>query len=109
MTEIITPNLASPHFKANPHPFYARLRAEAPVFRTRLPNHQAAWLVTRYDDVLALLKDERLVKDRLNIAAPGQSAKQPWVPGLLKPLSRKLKPIWRYVLQFTFYEIEKPG
>ena len=25
------PDLASPTFKANPYPFYARLRAEAPV------------------------------------------------------------------------------
>jgi cytochrome P450 len=90
MTRIITPNLASPQFKANPYPFYARLRAEAPVFRITLPNRQAAWLVTRYDDVLALLKDERLAKDRLKIAMPGQPAKQPWIPGLLKPLSRNM-------------------
>jgi cytochrome P450 len=90
MTQIITPNLASPQFKANPYPFYARLRAEAPVYRTTLPNRQTAWLVTRYDDVLALLKDERLIKDRLNVVAPGQSAKQPWIPGILKPLSRNM-------------------
>jgi cytochrome P450 PksS len=54
--------LARPRFKANPYPFYARLRAEAPVCRTRflgLP----AWLVSRYDDVLMLLKDDRFVKD----------------------------------------------
>ena len=29
--EIVAPDLASPAFKANPYPFYARLRAEAPV------------------------------------------------------------------------------
>ena len=28
---IVAPDLASPAFKANPYPFYARLRAEAPV------------------------------------------------------------------------------
>ena len=30
-------NIASPEFKANPYPFYARLRAEAPVHRMTLP------------------------------------------------------------------------
>jgi len=90
MTQIITPNLASPQFKANPHPFYARLRAEAPVYCAKLPNRQMAWLVTRYDDVLAVLKDERFAKDRLNIAGPGQAAKPPWIPGLFKPLSRNM-------------------
>src|SRR5215212_4339242 len=90
MTQIITPNLASPQFKANPYPFYTRLRTETPVYRATLPNRKTAWLVTRYDDVLALLKDERLVKDRLNIAMPGQPTKQTWIPGLLKPLSRNM-------------------
>ena len=32
-SRIPQPDLASPHFKADPHPFYARLRAEAPVYR----------------------------------------------------------------------------
>jgi hypothetical protein len=27
----VAPDLASPRFKANPYPFYARLRDEAPV------------------------------------------------------------------------------
>jgi hypothetical protein len=36
MHKIVSPDLASPQFKANPHPFYARLREEAPVWRTSL-------------------------------------------------------------------------
>jgi cytochrome P450 PksS len=39
-------NIASPQFKANPFPFYARLRADAPVFRTVLPTGEPAWLIT---------------------------------------------------------------
>ena len=58
-------NIASPAFKANPYPFYAQLRAEAPVFRTPLPDGDTAWLVTRYDDVAAVLKDDRYSKDKL--------------------------------------------
>src|SRR6266571_274504 len=42
--------LASPEFKANPFPFYARLRAEEPVYCVRLLQGEMAWLVTRYDD-----------------------------------------------------------
>jgi cytochrome P450 len=55
-------DLAAPRFKANPYPFYARLRAEAPVCRTTFLR-QAAWLVSRYRDALMVLKDERFVKD----------------------------------------------
>src|SRR5205085_5563300 len=55
-------DFARPQFKANPYPFYARLRAEAPICRTRFLG-EPAWLVTRYNDVLMLLKDDRFVKD----------------------------------------------
>jgi cytochrome P450 len=57
-----TASLATPHFKANPYPFYARLRAENPVCRTKLFG-RPTWLVSRYDDVVATLKDERLLKE----------------------------------------------
>ena len=46
------PDISSPRFKADPYPFYARLRAEAPVYRVRLAFWLSAWLVTRYDDVV---------------------------------------------------------
>ena len=58
--------LARPEFKANPYPFYARLRAQEPVCPTRLLG-QPSWLVTRYADVFAVLKDERLLKDWLPV------------------------------------------
>ena len=57
-------DIASPDHKADPYPFYARLRAESPVHRVTLPDRQTAWLVTRYDDVAAALKDERFAKDK---------------------------------------------
>ncbi len=60
------------------------------MFRTRLPSKQPAWLVTRYDDVAALLKDERFVKDKENALSPEQARKQPWVPDLFKPLARNM-------------------
>jgi cytochrome P450 PksS len=87
---IVAPDLASPAFKADPYPFYARLRAEAPVWRTTLPDKRAAWLVTRYDDAARVLKDDTFAKDKLNAMAPEQRAKTPWVPSFLKPLERNM-------------------
>lgn len=73
--------LATPQFKANPYPFYARLRAETPVARTRL-FHKPGWLVTRYDDVLTVLKDERFSND--------WPAKMPWVFRFARPTTRHM-------------------
>ncbi len=82
----IAANIASPEFKANPYPFYARLRAEAPVYRMTLPTKESAWLVTRYDDVVAVLKDERFVKNAANALTPVQIANQRWFRKLFKSM-----------------------
>src|SRR5436305_10435443 len=86
----MTVDIASPKHKANPYPFYARLRAEAPVSPVTVMGKQTAWLVTRYDDVTMVLRDERFAKDPLNALTPEQAAKQPWVPGAFKPLTRNM-------------------
>jgi cytochrome P450 len=83
-------NIASPGFKANPFPFYARLRAEAPAYRMTLPTKETAWLITRYDDVAMVLKDERFVKDTTNALTPGQAANQRWFRSAFKSLKRNL-------------------
>ena len=83
-------NIASPEFKGNPYPFYARLRAEAPVYRITLPTRETAWLITRYDDVAAVLKDERFVKDTANALTPRQAARQPWFRKIFKSLKRNM-------------------
>lgn len=88
MAPLMSFNIASPQFKANPYPIYAQLRAEAPVARVALPDKRVAWLVTRYDDVLAALRDERLAKDLRNAMPPDQQKRQPWVPGVFRPLER---------------------
>src|SRR4026209_2083850 len=87
---IVAPDLLSPAFKADPYPFYARLRAEAPVFQVsvHVPERRPAWLVTRYTDAAAVLKDGRLVKDRRN--ANGLDSRPQWAPGFLRPLQRNM-------------------
>src|SRR5919199_3655341 len=89
---LVAPDVASPRFKADPYPFYARLREEAPVYpvTVHVPDRRRAWLVTRYDDAVAVLKDPRLVKDRRNVRDGGRAAREPWIPGFLKPLQRNL-------------------
>lgn len=48
----------------NPHPLYARMREEAPVYRAIGPvSGNTFWFLTRYDDCVALLKDDRFGKD----------------------------------------------
>ncbi len=83
-------DVTSPQFKANPFPFYAKLRAEAPVFPVTLPSKQRTWLITRYDDVLNVLKDEQFAKDRRNAMSPQQLKKAPWMPPMFKPLERNM-------------------
>ena len=88
MAPLSQPKLSSPRFKADPYPFFARLREEAPVFRARLPDGRLAWLVTRYDDAVATLKDERLVKNPRTARIEG--AKATWVPSVLRPLTQNM-------------------
>jgi cytochrome P450 PksS len=90
MTSIRTVNVTSAEFKANPYPFYAWLRAEALVYRVTLADKRSAWLITRYDDVTAALKDKRFVMNRSNVMPGDQLPKQHWMPGFLKPLGRNL-------------------
>jgi cytochrome P450 len=80
-------NLLSREFKADPFPFYARLRAERPACKVTLPvlpGVREAWLVTRYDDVITVLKDSRFAKSRLH------ASKKPWLPSFAKPLERNM-------------------
>jgi len=79
-------------FKANPFPFYAQLRAEAPVFpvTVSMPTRQRAWLVTRYSDVLDVLKDARFAKNPRSAMSPEQLKKRPWVPSMFKSLEQNM-------------------
>jgi cytochrome P450 PksS len=69
MGEIV---LRDPQLKANPYPLFARLRRESPVCRTRGVTRYF-WLVTRYDDVVFVLKDAQFAANRKNAPVPGRS------------------------------------
>jgi cytochrome P450 len=65
----------SPKFKHDPFPILQDLRTTAPLYRYELSDGRTAWMVTRYDDVLAILKDSRFVKD-IRHALPPEIAAQ---------------------------------
>lgn len=50
-------------FLENPYPTYASLRQTDPIYRMLLPDGQYAWLITRYEDAVQVLKDQRFIKD----------------------------------------------
>lgn len=82
-------DITAPAFKANPHAVFARWRGETPVVRVRLQGPAAgaetAFLVTRYADVSALLKNCDLVKQ------PGNAGLvDPGVPSFVRPLMRNM-------------------
>ena len=73
-------NITSCEFKAHSDEFYARLRQETPVFRTTLPDKQTVWLVTRYDDVAMVLKDDRFSKSFQVMFDANPNRKMLWIP-----------------------------
>lgn len=50
-------------FTQNPYSAYEQLREEEPASYVLLPDGQYAWIITRYEDALAALKDQRFIKD----------------------------------------------
>lgn len=89
-------DLTSGAFQADPFPFYARLREEAPVFPVTLRlarQKRRAWLVTRYHDVAALLRDdETFVKNPRKAMSPEQLRREPTanLPGPFRVLQQGL-------------------
>ncbi|PTL76574.1 cytochrome P450 [Vitiosangium sp. GDMCC 1.1324] len=69
-----------PHFLKDPFPFYARLRRESPV--TFVPAFHF-WLVSRYQDVLSVLKDARTFSSRDTLRPPVELPRE--VMAILEP------------------------
>jgi pimeloyl-[acyl-carrier protein] synthase len=60
----VTFNPMDPEFVADPYPTYHRLRAEDPVHLSPL----GFWVLTRYEDVAAVLRDPRFAKEAMMAA-----------------------------------------
>jgi cytochrome P450 len=72
-------NLLAPSFKANPYPTFAEMRENAPVYQITL-NDRPAWVISRFEDVEAILKDARFKKSIRNVyTVPEIAEKFPWM------------------------------
>ncbi|WP_340637914.1 hypothetical protein [Bacillus cereus] len=77
-------DLFSSEFKKDAYLFYESLRVNNPVFRFSLPSEKTAWLITRYDDAIKILKDNQFIKDPYKLFKPKEIEKM--FPNLEKDL-----------------------
>jgi cytochrome P450 len=64
MDNLMINDFMSQAVKRDPHTFYAQLRATEPLFYVE---EMGAWVLTRYEDALLILKDPRFIKDPLKL------------------------------------------
>jgi cytochrome P450 len=50
--------------------YYAKLRRHSPIIRAKIPTRGTGWVVTRYDDVVQVLRDPRFSNDPRNSTSP---------------------------------------
>jgi cytochrome P450 len=71
-------NPMDPEFLADPYPTYHRLRTEDPVHWNPL----GFWVLTRYEDVVAVLRDQRFAKEAMIAAVAARFGIAPGTIGL---------------------------
>ncbi|WP_245640211.1 cytochrome P450 family protein [Paenibacillus dakarensis] len=59
-------------FIQQPFPVYANLRENEPVHRFLLPGGQYAWMVSRYEDAMKILQDDRFVTSHPYLGQTGK-------------------------------------
>lgn len=75
-----------PPYRLEPTPLYAKLRAEEPVARVKLPYGEEGWLITRHESVKSVLGDQRL--SRAAVVAAGERApRSATYPLVVNPMS----------------------
>ncbi|HEY0135705.1 MAG TPA: cytochrome P450 [Nannocystis sp.] len=58
-------DFTTPAFRSDPYPFYAQLRRDMPIMRLKQGRRGESFYVSRYDDVMVLLRDvERFASDK---------------------------------------------
>lgn len=81
----------SPEFRQNPHPVYAQMRTEEPVYRAIGPvSGNTFWFLTRYDDCSDALRDPRFGKDYRTHLPPPLAEKYGMDNGMVEALNRHM-------------------
>ena len=83
-------------FIADPYPVYDRLRTRAPLHLDEATDH---WLVARYEDVNALLRDRRLGRTYHHLATHEEMGRLPADPAL--------QPFW-HLIEHGILDMEPP-
>lgn len=73
-------DLFSRTFKIDPHSTFAQMREETPVYGHTAPNGLRIWYITRYEDVVTVLRNNDWVVKNLENAVP-ESTNTPVKPG----------------------------
>jgi cytochrome P450 PksS len=76
--------LTGPDVRADPWAVYARLRRDAPVAVARGALGQPAWVLSRYDDVTAALRDPRLANDERAATGRRGLLDRWWLPRMVR-------------------------
>jgi cytochrome P450 len=84
-------------FVADPYPVYDRLRALEPLHHDETTDH---WLVSRYHDVNALLRDRRLGRTYRHVATDEEMGHAPPDPSL--------RPFW-HLIEHGILDMEPPA
>lgn len=88
--ELPEAELFTPEFRNNPYPGYTEMRSSAPIHKVETSAGVTTWLVTRYEDVEALLRDPCFVKDYRNALTADELAGMEPQPEELRPLSEMM-------------------
>ncbi|MEM7115633.1 MAG: cytochrome P450 [Chloroflexota bacterium] len=75
-----TYDLFSRTFKVDPHPTFAQMRHEDPVYSHIAPNGLRIWYITRYDDIVTVLRNNDWVVKNIENTVP-EPASLPQKPG----------------------------
>jgi cytochrome P450 len=77
--------LRDPAVRADPYPFYARLRSQAPVHWDETAGLDGGWVLTRHADVMAALRDPRVTAERLDSPQDAD-----WLPAEYREAARQV-------------------
>lgn len=91
------------HSPLDPPAPYAQWREDEPIRRVSLANGSSHWLVSRYDDIRAILSDPRISSDRAKPGFPSAVAADPTpLPGNLVSTDPPVHDVLRRMLTKTF-------
>ncbi len=83
-------NLTTKEFQHNPYPTYENLRKHSQLTAVKLGILGDAVMVTRYEDVVTVLKDPRFSNERYKALGTNDWLSMWWVPGPLRVLAKSM-------------------